>query len=350
MFRYNKDLLNEIIKRDNCIIDLNNIKSLNKNSIINFICNCGNSNNKSIVSLYKFGGAFCKKCTEINKREKMKKTCMLKYNTDIAFKAKEVRDKAKETCLERYGSENGASSKEVREKCKQTCLEKYGCEYSIQSEDVRNKGKDTFMNKYGVEFAFKATEIKEKIKQTSIEKYNVEYFSQNSEIKDKIKKTVNERYGVDCILQNVDIRNKIKNICLEKYGYENPIQNPDIAEKQHKNSYKLKEFKFPCGTIIKLQGYEHFLLKLLVDKGYTYNDIITNRKDVPEIWYNDKKHRYYCDAYIPKINTIYEVKSKYIYDKDNKTSLPLKQKACIDAGYNFELYIFNNKGNIITIE
>lgn len=121
MFRYNKDLLNEIIKRDNCIIDLNNIKSLNKKSIINFICNCGNSNNKSIVSLYKFGGAFCKKCTEINKREKMKKTCMLKYNTDIAFKAKEVRDKCKNTCLERYGSENGASYKEVREKCKRTC-------------------------------------------------------------------------------------------------------------------------------------------------------------------------------------------------------------------------------------
>lgn len=352
MVNYNIDLLKEIIKRDNCKIDLDKIDKLNKKARIDFICNCGNSNNKSFHCLYKFGGGFCKKCIEINKRKKMEATCMIKYNVNVSLKAKVVRDKARETCLEKYGSDNGASSNKVREKCKKTCLEKYGKEYSIQAEEVRNKGKQTFMDKYNTEFIFQSPEIKEKIKETIIKKYNVEHASQNKEVKDKIKKTVFERYGVECILQNDDIKKKIKKVCFERYGYEHPIQNAEIAEKQHRNSYKLKDFQYPCGKIIKLQGYEPFLLKMLVDIGYTSADIITNRKTVPEIWYiyNGKKHRYYSDAYIPKINTIYEVKAPYIYDKDIKTTLPLKKQACIDAGYNFKIYIFDDKGNIIKTE
>ena len=87
------------------------------------------------------------------------------------------------------------------------------------------------------------------------------------------------------------------------------------------------------------------MLDILVKEGYTFEDIITKRNEEPEIWYNknDKKCRYYCDVYIPKTNTIYEVKSKYIYDIDiNKNKL--KQQACIDAGYNFELFVFDSKG------
>lgn len=349
MVNYNIDLLKEVIKRDNCKIDLDKIDKLNIKMRIDFICNCGNPNNKSFQCLYKYGGAFCKKCIEINKRKKMEATCMIKYNVNVSLKAKSIRDKARETCLEKYGCDNGASSKEVREKCKKTCLEKYGKEYSIQSPEVRNKGKQTFMDKYGVEFIFKSPEISEKIKETCLKRYGCKSASQNEDIKNKIKNTVFERYGVKCILQNEDIKNKIKETCLERYGCEYISQNAEIAEKQHKNSYKSKDFQYPCGKIIKVQGYEPFLLKMLVDNGYTSNDIITNRKKVPEIWYiyEGKKHRYYSDAYVPKLNTIYEVKGSYIYDKDIKTTLPLKKQACIDAGYNFELYIYDKKGNII---
>ena len=299
------DLLKEIIKRDNCIIDLDKIDKLNKSIKINFICNCGISNYKSFICLYKFGGGFCKECMEINKRNKIKKTCMIKYNVDEVFKSKEIREKSKDTCLEKYGCENGASSDIVREKCKQTCLKKYNCEYSIQSDKVRNKGKETFLKKYNVEFIFQSSEIREKIKQT----------------------------------------------CLKKYGYENASQNAEIAEKQFKNAYKLKDFKFPCGTIVKYQGYENFLLEKFIKEGYTVNDIISNRNKVPEIWYtnNNKKHRYYCDAYIPELNKIYEVKCPKTYEYGRNT-IPLKKQACIDAGYNFELYIFDKKGNIIKIE
>ena len=61
---------------------------------------------------------------------------------------------------------------------------------------------------------------------------------------------------------------------------------------------------------------------------------------------NDKKHRYYCDVFIPKINCIYEVKSTWTYEKDIE-DIPLKKQACIDNGYNFKLYVFDYKGCII---
>jgi hypothetical protein len=137
----------------------------------------------------------------------------------------------------------------------------------------------------------------------------------------------------------------MKNDCLIKYGVEYPMQNAEISEKSYKNAYKLKGYTFPCGNIIQVQGYEPFLLDILVKDGYIFNDIITSRLQVPEIWYNknDKKCRYYCDIYIPKTNTIYEVKSTWTYQKDIDKN-KLKKQACIDAGYNFELYIFNDKG------
>jgi hypothetical protein len=125
------------------------------------------------------------------------------------------------------------------------------------------------------------------------------------------------------------------------------MQNAEFAEKASKNAYNPKEFKFPCGNTIQVQGYEPFLLKNLVEEGYIYEDIITKRTDVPEIWYeqNNKQHRYYCDIYIPKINTIYEVKSTWTYEKDIE-DIPLKKQACIDAGYLFEILVYDSKGMI----
>jgi hypothetical protein len=164
--------------------------------------------------------------------------------------------------------------------------------------------------------------IKEKMKKTNLLKYNFPFPSQNEKIKEKIKQT-----------------------CLLKYGYQYPSQNTFIAEKQFKNSYKLKDFKFLCNNIIQVQGYEHFLLKILVKFGYTFDEIIYKKTDIPHILYikNGIKHRYFCDIFIPKTNTIYEVKSIWTYKKDIE-KIKLTKKACIDAGYLFKLYIFDKNG------
>ena len=149
-------------------------------------------------------------------------------------------------------------------------------------------------------------------------------------------------------MQNPEIQKQSKETYFKKTGYENPMQNPEIFEKALKNSYNIKEFTFPCSNIIQVQGYEPFLLDILVKEGYTFEDIIVKRTSVPEIWYekNNKEHRYFCDIYIPKTNTIYEVKSTWTYKNNIEVNL-LKKQACIDAGYNFELWIFDTKGNRI---
>jgi hypothetical protein len=123
------------------------------------------------------------------------------------------------------------------------------------------------------------------------------------------------------------------------------MQFGEVAEYQLQNAYNLKEFNFPCGKTILVQGYEPILLKSLVEEGYIYEDIIVKRTEVPLIWYekDNKKHRYYCDVYIPKINTIYEVKSTWTYEIAKEKN-KLKKQACIDAGYLFELYIYDGKG------
>jgi hypothetical protein len=167
----------------------------------------------------------------------------------------------------------------------------------------------------------------------------------SDEIKNKIKKTCLEKYGVEYATQSQEVKDKYKQTCLEKYGVEYASQNAEVSEKQSHNSYKRKLYTFPCNNTIQVQGYEPLLLDILVKDGYRFDDIITKRTEVPEIWYykNDKKCRYYCDIYIPKTNTIYEVKSTWTY-KIAKDKIDLTKKACLDTLYKFELYVFDSKG------
>jgi hypothetical protein len=321
IIRYDKDLLIDICKRDNCIINFDKIDKYNSKIEIQFICECGKHYQKIFTMMYKVG-AICDNCTNMLKETK-KKT----------------------TCLEKYGVENPLQSQEVKDKLKQTCLKKYGVEHPLQSQQVKDKSKEYFIKTYGVENASQVQENKDKKEQKAIEIYGVKNISQSNIIKNKkVEKSLN-KYGTEYVLQSQEIREKSKQCCLNKYGVEYPMQNAEFYEKQSKNSYKLKKFAFPCGNTITVQGYEPFLLKILVELNHTFNDIITKRTDVPEIWYekNDKKHRYYCDAYIKETNTIYEVKSTWTYKKDIE-DIPLKRQACIDRGYLFELFVFDSKG------
>jgi len=391
--QYNKQLLEKLCLRDECIVDFTTIEKYNRNIKVNFICKCGNTHNKTFRVINYFGG-FCKICTNNNKLNKFKETCIEKYGKENPFQSQEIQNKIRQTCIERYNTEHPMQNPEIQNKIKQTCIEKYGKENPFQSQEIQNKIKQTCIEKYGkenpsqsqeikdkkietciknfgVENPFQSQEIKNKIKQTCIERYNTENPMQNPEIKNKIRQTCIERYNTEHPMQNTEIKDKIKQTFIENFGvenpsqsqeikdkkietyfkktgYENPMQNPEIFEKALKNSYNIKEFTFPCSNIIQVQGYEPFLLDILVKEGYIFEDIIVKRTSVPEIWYekNNKKSRYFCDIYIPKTNTIYEVKSNWTYKNNIEVNL-LKKQACIDAGYNFELWIFDAKGNRI---
>jgi hypothetical protein len=345
---YTKNNLDNILKRDNATLD-GNINKVTRHSIIHFICNCGEKYNKNSFYLFNKSGAFCKKCTSINQQIKAKVTFIKKYGVENPFQSPEIQQKIKEITLEKYGVEHVSQTPEFREKVKQTCIERYGVENPMLCDEIKDRLIQTNLEKYGVEHISQTQEFKDKSKQSCLERYGIEHVSQTPEFREKVKQAFIERYGVDNPNKTPEIREKIKQTNLDRYGVEHPSQNKEIQEKTQKNAKKYKEYKMPSGTIIKVQGYEPFALDELI-KIYEETDIVTNRKDIPRISYTvEDKHKYYFpDIYIPSENKIIEVKSTWTYNckEDN---VQAKAEATKEAGYEYEIWIYNDKGNKTTI-
>lgn len=387
--RFNHELLDIVIKRDNCIIDISNYEKINSKTKIVFICKCGNENDKIFSNVYK-DRALCKDCTFQNAVEKSKQTSLKRYGVEYPFQSEIIKEKSRRTCLKNYGVEHPMQSKEILEKSKQTCLINHGVERPLQSEEFKEKSKQTCFTNYGVEHSMRSEEVQEKSIQTSLKRYNTEYPFQSEEVKEKSKKTLLENHGVEYSMQSEEImqkskqtcfinygvehplqsgellqkskqtcmtnygvehpmqseklKEKAKQTCLNNYGVEHAMQHAEFAEKSLKSSHRTKNFTFPDGTVVKTQGYENIALQKLLDSGYKQEDIITSRKEVPKIWYNqdNKKHRYYCDIFIKSDNKIIEVKCNYTY-KANQHKNELKKEACKENGYIFEYWIINNK-------
>jgi hypothetical protein len=117
-----------------------------------------------------------------------------------------------------------------------------------------------------------------------------------------------------------------------------------------KNAYKLKNYIFPSGNTIQVQGYEPFGLdELITTEKINETDIVTNRTDVPTIWYEDtngKKHRYFVDIFIPSQKRCIEVKSTWTMKK-KRDNVFEKQQAMKDAGYECDIWVYNQKGEKI---
>ena len=332
------------------LTDYNKILRYNKKIYIDFTCSCGNNYTKSFHQIEKSGG-FCKECTKIKAYEKCNATNLKRYGVKWSLQSKEVRDKGKETWEKTLGVSHPLKSNKIQEKKKETCLEKYGVEHQFNLQEVQDKCKNTMLDKYNTTNVMLLPEIKNKHKKTSLTNWGVEYPIQAKEVREKINKTCLEKYNTEHPTKLEEFKEKTRQTCLKKFGVKHVSQVPEISEKQLKASFYQKPYTFPCGNIVQVQGYEPFLLDILVKDGYTFSDIIVDRSLVPEIWYiniNNKKCRYFCDVFIPKTNTIYEVKSTWTYDKDTE-NIMLKKQACIDKGYNFELYVFDAKHNRIII-
>ena len=67
---------------------------------------------------------------------------------------------------------------------------------------------------------------------------------------------------------------------------------------------------------------------------------------MPPTWYyledGIKKHRYFPDIWIPSQNKFIEVKSTFTLNLD-KESLYYKSKAIKESGYQFEIWVIENK-------
>jgi hypothetical protein len=326
---YNIERLQEFCSQNEVKL-VHNYYTVNKNSKIEGYCknaNCQYIFSKTFCYLISSKNLYCKICSCKNGIDKRRDTNLEKYGTTCNLKCQETKDKIKQTNLKKYGYEFISQSKIIKDKVKNTNIERYGSSYLFSNKDIDLKRKETMMKKYGCEHATQNKDIMNKIKDTNLQKYGCEYVTQSENIKLKIIQTN-----------------------LDKYGVEHHFQNSEIFNKAESKLYKYKNYVTSTGKTFKCQGYEHFAIPYLINnEKINESDIFTERKDVPEIWYNDqnnKKHKHYVDIFIKSLNKCIEIKSNWTFNK-NKEIVFLKQNAAKELGYIYEIWIYDQKGNCV---
>jgi hypothetical protein len=181
---------------------------------------------------------------------------------------------------------------------------------------------------------------KEKRKQaTNLKRYGVTNVAATVEIVQKIKGIFLEKYG-DHPKRTEEVQEKWKQTCLEKYGCH-PNQNREVQAKSEFKGCHYKDYKFPSGKVVKVQGYENLALDKLLAEGVKEGDIIVGKAHIPRIEYTieNKNHVYFPDIYIPSEHKLIEVKSEWSYKYP--THVHEKAEASVAAGYAYEIWVFN---------
>jgi hypothetical protein len=140
--KFNLQLLINTIKRDNAVL-LEEYYLVTRNLDIKYKCNCGLHSTKKFRFIIEDSGAFCHKCTQNNRIEKVKKTSLIRFNTEFASQNNDVRQKFLETCRRKYNCDNPNQNKEIQEK-RQKNARKYK-EYIMPSgRIVKIQGYESF--------------------------------------------------------------------------------------------------------------------------------------------------------------------------------------------------------------
>ena len=331
MSKYTFKLLNCFCKENSItlLVDYTNLYLQHNSKILLKCKQCLVETEKCFAYMIKTKNALCKKCITINSLPKQKETMLNRYGVEHASQSTIIKQKIKEKFIEKYGVDNPSKTQEVKDKMKITNLKRYGVEFLVNNKQLRNKMICTNLKKYGCKNPAQNIEIKNKMKQTNLEKYGVELPLQNSKIYDKLKKTN-----------------------MEKYGVENCLQNPEILTKQQKSCYRLKEYNMPSGKIVNYQGFEHFAISNLLNDNVDEEDIVTCKTKTPVVYYydsNNKKRRHFIDIFVPSRNLCIEVKSEYTITL-NYDIILLKQQFSKELGYNYEIWVYDRKGNIVDIK
>ena len=74
--------------------------------------------------------------------------------------------------------------------------------------------------------------------------------------------------------------------------------------------------------------------------------MLVDSEDIPIINHLMIKQKYYPDIYIQKDNLIIEVKSTWTFEIKHEKNI-IKYKATKEAGYNYEIWIFDYKKELI---
>lgn len=126
-----------------------------------------------------------------------------------------------------------------------------------------------------------------------------------------------------------------------------PTKKANVLGIKKHTTFKRKKFVFH-GRVVTLQGHENYGLRDLMQRCHIdFKDIVYKPTEMPKILYTHdcKIHRYIPDFWVPIRNLIIEIKSKYTFEKNHSINI-LKAIACIEAGYDFETWIYNRKGTL----
>jgi len=260
---------------------------------------------------------------------KVKQTCLRKYNTTSYAKTKECRDKIKQTCLNKYGVDSYLKTQDYKDKYKQTCLEKYGTEYYSQSDQHRKYMQDnkyliqqqrelTNLENFGKKHYTQTDDYIKKSNQTCKDKYGVDYYSQTKEYKDKVKQTCLDKFGATSFqkskkykLDVEKINEKQRKTNLERYGVENYTQTQEYRDfyKEHKAIILEKQWstKKQNNTYNKSK-FEEKTYQLLLTK-FGKEDIIRQ--------YKNELYPYQCDFYIKSLDLYIEYNGHWTHGKES---------------------------------
>lgn len=242
-------------------------------------------------------------------------------------------------------SKCSANSSIKKEKIVKTNLEKYGCKNAFQTKVAKDNLNAFHADKERVAVSIEKGNqtLKNKLGVASLDdvrrwKYSMSAIAK----KDKYGSAgYNNRKKANLSRDEHAIRQKMMETSLKKYGVPHPMQHPDIFDKRIRNSFYYKDYVFPSGKIVQIQGFEDLALDELLLK-YNEDEIAVGSKNMPTIWYVFEfvKRRYFPDIFIPKDNLLIEVKSDFTM-RANFEINNIKAQAARDHGYNFEFYVYD---------
>jgi len=185
-------------------------------------------------------------------------------------------------------------------------------------------------------------EVRSKIVTTNLEKYGVEHYSKTEERNARVEEANIAKFGVPHAAQSEECKDKAIATNIEKYGCEHPIGSTIIA-----TGYQWKEYVYPSGKVIKVQGYEPQCLEDMVIE-YGEDDLQFGTELEVQVKYtlNGTGRTYFPDGLVLSTNTIIEVKSEWTLGLGLQGGiLEAKRQACLDAGYKFQLRVYDKNGS-----
>ena len=357
--KYSWTYIEKIYEDANCGLASEESEYKNQHSYLQFICECGEIDECSFKEFK--NGQRCSHCSDSSRaetnlekyghvnvlasdygKEKTKEFYMKHYGVDHNSKVSSIQEKKVETCMKNFGISHGFCAPYVYEKLKEINKEKYGCDYPLQSKEILDKCRETCMENLGVLFPLQSKDVHDKIKKNNKKKYGHTNFLAS----EAGKELMLELYGHTNFLAS----EAGKELMVERYGVENAMQNSEIFAKAMRNSFKTKNYTLPSGTIIYVQGYEHFALDDLLTVYDEKEIYVSLGKNVPLIKYefNGKNNcTYHPDIYIERKNLLIEVKSIWTYFLAKERN-DAKARACICQGYKYQVRIYNRKGKMIS--